>query len=107
LARRGEKGVIPGRVDSEGRGATGILVTLILLLGFFFASVSLDIITCPACHGSGKEGDRSCSYCGGDGKMTLLQFTAYLCGRLLSLWRQSSQMENVLENVSYPIVPQP
>lgn len=63
---------------------TGKAIVVVFIIGLFFTCVFVDIVTCPHCGGSGvnPQGetleDIFCSTCGRDGKVTVLEYFAYM-----------------------------
>lgn len=59
-------------MDKKGIGA-GTAIVIVAVIGLFFVAAFVDLITCPTCRGVPLV-QYLCPTCGGDGKITVLQY---------------------------------
>ena len=61
-------------MDSEKKGiGAGTAIVIVVIIGLIFVVAFVDLITCPTCRGiPGVQ--YLCPRCGGDGKITVLQY---------------------------------
>lgn len=58
--------------NEKGIGA-GKAIVIVAIIAFIFVAIFVDLITCPTCRGTPVL-HYLCSECGGDGKITTLQY---------------------------------
>lgn len=74
-------------MDKKGIGA-GTAIVIVVIIGLFFVAAFVDLITCPTCRGIPLV-QYLCPTCGGDGKITVLQYILHILeGELITIMPQ-------------------
>jgi len=58
---------------SSSAGLIAIALFAIILIGGFFVAATVELVDCPKCHNN-IIFKYLCTKCGGDGKVTILQY---------------------------------
>jgi hypothetical protein len=54
-------------------GVIALALVAIILVGFFIVAATVEFVDCPKCHNTPLL-KYLCTKCGGDGKVTILQY---------------------------------
>ena len=71
-----EKVVILQKPSSDISSFVGVILMIIILLGGLLFVTTVEMFDCPQCNNTPLL-RRFCSYCGGDGKVTLIQLVMH------------------------------
>ncbi|MCK4435267.1 zinc ribbon domain-containing protein [Candidatus Bathyarchaeota archaeon] len=89
-----EKVVIQQKPSWNISSFAGVILMIIILLGGFLFVTTVEMFDCPQCNNSPLL-RWFCSYCGGDGKVTLMQLVMHSVSHSIASLPQSSICSDV------------